>query len=180
MTDVRLKISPPWVTYVNELNALFKYDPDVSVEYDNDNTQVKIYVEDTPKAAALECLLPYVKEFGNVDLTITVVPANEDAYDMTNIDLVPVEKLFEIAFIGNPIYSFQHTVSGIFSNKLTYIVFKNQVVQFFNDNLNDIYGNISTLYQEIASDVFDMEEIDGILFCTDVVKKVGKPLGEWP
>ena len=33
---------------------------------------------------------------------------------------------------------------------ITYVIFKNCVVQFFNDNLNDAHGLISTLYQNIA------------------------------
>ena len=66
----------------------------------------------------------------------------------------------------------------MFAYNTIYVVFKNRVVQFFNDNLNDIYGNISTLYQEIASDVF--KEISGVNYCTDIEERVGAPLGEWP
>jgi len=44
--------------------------------------------------------------------------------------------------------------------------------------LNDIYGNTSTLYQDIAAEVF--EDQPGIFYCTDIEGKVGKPLGEWP
>ena len=62
-------------------------------------------------------------------------------------------------------------------NVLTYVVFTNKVVQFFNDNLNDIYGNVTTLYQEIASDVFDIES--GVFFCTDFKKEVGNER-QWP
>jgi hypothetical protein len=29
MTDIRMKISPPWITYVNEVNCLFEHDPEV-------------------------------------------------------------------------------------------------------------------------------------------------------
>ena len=76
---------------------------------------------------------------------------------------------------------------------ITYVIFKNCVVQFFNDNLNDAHGVISTLYQDIAAELFadylerskrgvhfntDVE--DGVAFKADVQKKLGKPLGEWP
>ena len=59
-----------------------------------------------------------------------------------------------------------------------YVVFENKVVQFFNDDLSDIHGNKSTLYQEIAKDIFG--DCDNIYFCTDTKEEIGKPLGEWP
>lgn len=65
----------------------------------------------------------------------------------------------------------------------TYVVFKNCVVQFFNDNLNDPHGIVSTLYQDIAAEIFaDMPfpQDGGICFCTDTEHKLGAPLGEWP
>jgi hypothetical protein len=62
----------------------------------------------------------------------------------------------------------------------TYVIFKNCVVQFFNDNLNDAFGNVSTLYQDIAPAVFENTPI-GVHYCTDVERgNLGKPLGEWP
>lgn len=36
MTDVKLKLAPPWVTFVNEIKALFGQDPQVRVVYDNE------------------------------------------------------------------------------------------------------------------------------------------------
>ena len=64
---------------------------------------------------------------------------------------------------------------------MVYVVFKNCVVQFFNDNLNDCHGVISTLYQDIAADVLTGEGAQGVYFNTDVERgQIGKPLGEWP
>jgi len=138
---------------------------------------LRIYVEDNLKAAAIAKLLPMKKQFGNVSLYIVVIPANGKLI-MRDVDHTTYKELFDLAFDGNPVYAFSHSVDQIFSNVITYIVFKNRVVQFFNDNLNDIYGNVSTLYQEIASDIF--ENVQGVCFCTDIEEKVGKPLGEWP
>ena len=121
-------------------------------------------------------LLPSLKMFGNVCLGITVIPDNNFAELPLN---VATEDLFNMAFDRNPVFAFTKSITGIFSNTLTYVVFKNRVVQFFNDNLNDIYGNISTLYQEIASDIF-ADKVEGVCFCTDIEEKVGVPLGEWP
>lgn len=196
-TAVRLKISPPWITYVNKLNALFCEDPNIKIVYDNDKVNVRLYVNGEEKAEALYRLLPENKIFGNVILQIYVIPSNEEDFkslDEKNppeVDPFAIEDcllydastltLFNTAFEGNPVYAFGYPVEGILSNTITYIVFKNCVVQFFNDNLNDLYGNISTLYQDIAADVFENDDdIQGVFYCTDVEHKVGKPLGEWP
>ena len=178
MTEVRMKISPPWITYINQLNALLQHDKDIHIEYDNNELEVKVYVDNGAKAAALDRLLPDEVEFGNVTLYVCVIPAN-DVFDDLDANSSP-KQLFDIAFDGNPVYAFSKEITGIFSNKLTYVVFKNRVVQFFNDNLNDIYGNVSTLYQELAHEVFAEEATRGVCYCTDIEEKVGKPLGEWP
>ncbi len=190
MTGVKFKISPPWILYVSELNALFYNDPDITIEYNNDTISVRLFVNNDRKAAALMHLLPFQKRFGNAILNIVVIPSNnsieemdDDSFFTTTEEvksLITMQDYFEAAFENNPVFAFTHVVEGIFSNTLTYVVFKNRVVQFFADNLNDIHGNISTLYQELAKDVFNMENISGVLFCTDIEEKVGKPLGEWP
>ena len=142
MKEPRLKLSPPWITYVNKVIAMFGADPDINIVYDNNEIQLRIYVKDSKKASAIEDLLPGYKSFGNVDMYITVIPANEK----TTLGTISDKEMFDIAFAKNPIYAFSEEVTGVFSNKLTYVVFKNKVVQFFNDNLDDIHGLISTLY----------------------------------
>lgn len=175
MTDVRLKLAPPWVTYVNEIKALFECDKDIRVVYDNDKVEINIYVEKFEKARALEKILPISKQFGKVELKIYVIPANVGNGDLP--EYTTYGKIFDAAFDGNTAYSFSVDIDSVFSNVLTYVVFANKVVQFFNDNLNDVYGNMSTLYQEIASDVFETK--GNVFFCTDVKKDLGSER-QWP
>lgn len=172
----RIGQAPPWITYVSELEQMFKYDPEVHVVYNNEEHEVRLYVDTDHKAAALMELLPNEKTFGNVTLQVTIVPANG-----IPIPFADNANLFQDAFKGNGAFSFTKTVQGIFSNSLTYVVFRNRVVQYFDDNLGDIYGQKSTLYQEIARNLFG--EREGVFYCTDVeemVWKFGIPLGEWP
>lgn len=154
-----IKQAPPWITYVSELEQLFKLDDEVHVVYDNDEHNVKLYVENAEKATALMNLIPEKREFGNVTLTIDVVPAN-------GCERFNVSNEYQAAFNGNGAFSFIKVVKGVFSNSITYVVFKNRVVQYFDDNLGDIYGQRSTLYQEIAKNIFG--ENDGVFFCTDI------------
>lgn len=179
MTDIRMKISPPWITYVNEVNCLFEHDPEVQLIYDNNEKTVELYVEDPTKAFAIDRLLPDEVEYGNIILEVKVIPGNKTPSDEIP-DNPTNDWLFNTAFKNNPVFAYTKTINGLFSNDLTYVVFKNRVVQFFNDNLNDIHGLISTLYQEIAEEVFS-DELNGVCYCTDTEERVfGMPLSEWP
>lgn len=154
----KLKISSPWVTYYNELRELFKGDDGVRIVYDEENSNINIYVAEQAKATALEHFLPTVKEFGNVSLVINVIPPNE-----TKLFKTTATPTIRDVFNGNPHVDDIVEIEGMFS--ATYVVFHKEVVQYFDDNLGDINGNISTLYQNIANDVFG--EHAGIFFCTN-------------
>ena len=179
-TDARLKFAPPWVTFANKVKAMFGDDPDITVVYENAVPKVIVTVNGTNKAAAIAALLPTEKIIGNVTLYVDVT--TPDGSPLGEVS-VPAEKaeLFEAAFKNNPAFSFTRCVDYAFiTNKITYVVFANRVVQFFNDNLNDNFGNISTLYQEIAKDIFDPDITNGVFYSTDIAKEFAMPLGEWP
>lgn len=164
-----VKLSTPWVSFYNELNALFWDDPNVSVEYvagDGEDPEAKLYVLGADKAEAIAKLLPKEKVFGNVRMKVTVVPANEGDESVADT--------FRKAFDGNPALSYVASVKGIMSNDVHYIVFRNKVVQYWNDDLGDINGNETTLYEDIAKDVFKPEI--GAIFCTDIEGNPGKPV----
>ena len=177
MAEVRLKLSPPWVTYVNKIKALFEPDPDIKIVV-KDNLDVRLYVDNERKASAIDRLLPKEKEIGNLRLDISIIPANGKYSE--GLGIITDKELFDIAFDRNPVYAYTKEVSGLYNNKMTYVVFKNKVVQFFNDNLNDIHGLISTLYEDIADELFEDAYLQGVFFNTDIEEKVGMPLGEWP
>ena len=177
MNDVRLKISPPWVTYVNKLQALFDGDPMIAFNIDYENMRVVLAGNNADKNAALLRLLPSEKKFGNVTLSIMVDGP------VSNLAFSTPKSLFDTAFSGNPAYAYSICPAdeGYYFFSLTYVVFKNCVVQFFNDNLNDCHGIISTLYQDIAAEIFEDADLHNVYYNTDVeVGKLGKPLGEWP
>ena len=132
----KLKLSSPWEIFYKEIVAMFKRDKSVRTEFDNENMVIKLFVEGTDKADALDTLLPNEKVFGNVTVKIEVIPANND--NPTDVEL------FTRAFKDNPILEY---------------------VQYYNDSLNDINGICSTLYQDVAKDVFDKRS--GVYFCTE-------------
>ena len=156
----KLELSAPWIIYYRKLEALFGDDPDIRIEYDNDEVEVKMYVNGDKKAEAISQLLPPEKKWGNVALKITVIPDNELA--ISNIGL------FEEAFKGNPAFRYIEVVTGPISNTINFVVFEPKVVQYFTDNAGDIHGLESTLYHNIAREVFE-ENSQGIYFCVDKV-----------
>lgn len=156
----KISLSPPWVEYYHKVDELFKYDQEVRVIYDEDINKLSLYVDNENKASAIAELLPTEREFGNVIMEIAIIPSNtKKNLRRTNISLI------EAAFENNPIVDDIKIISGLFSYDLNYVIFKNCVVQYFNDNLGDYNGLKSTLYEDIARDVFD--DCEGIFYCTD-------------
>ena len=153
----KMKLSPPWITYVHELNALFGQDPDIRVEFNDQTNTVALYVEKQEKADALVMLLPATKDFGNVTLNIKIVPANTTA---------GYASVLHKAFEGNPIMKQVITIPTPYGD-MTYAMFRKEVVQFYNDQMDDPNGNKSTLYQDIAQDVLGDLVGTGTFFCTD-------------
>ena len=165
-----MKLAAPWITFYNEMKAMFEKDPEVKVAFDEEKHELSLYVENSRKADALTQLMPSEKEFGNVKVQIKVVPANEAK---TKLELI------QEAFYGNPALSYVWQAATPFGDEFDYIVFENKVVQFFNDNIRDINGNKSMLYEDIARDVFG--EDTNLCFCTESKdRNLAKPLGEWP
>ena len=157
----------PWVNYYREVEALFRNDPEVRVIYFEDNNKLRLYVDSGKKAEAISRLIPVERKFGNVTLLIEVIPGNKEKLTSE------AENLFKAAFDGNKALSFIQTISGIFTNELTYVVFIPEVVQYYTDDLGDIHGIRSTLYQDIAKEVFADCGIENVYFCTDITAEVG-------
>lgn len=171
----RLKILPPWSIYIKKLMALFDGDPQItcSTDFSGKHPAIILACSNGDKVTALQQILPTEVNYGNVTLKISI--------DGTPTDRAFVSKkeLFETVFNGNPAFAYVVTPSVEWFPPMTYVVFKNCVVQFFSDNLNDCHGITSTLYQDIAEEVLTGNAVDGVYFNTDVERgAVGKPLGE--
>ena len=169
----KLGLSSPWTIYYHELEALFAKDPGVRVIFDEEKKEINLYVEDGKKAAALTELLPAEQKFGRIVLKINVIPANGVTDDWTLEDL----------FAENGAVDFVQTNAHLPGLDIEYVVFHKEVVQFYTDNLMDYNGFKSTLYEDIARDVFG--SMPGVSFCTnseenEVLLELEAPLGEWP
>lgn len=151
-----MKLVSPWVNFYREIEALFMQDPEVNVVYDEAANHLKLFVDDARKADAIRQLLPTEKTFGNVKMTIEVVPANDGA--KATVDVI------QEAFRDNPVLSYIYKAQTPLG-EFDYAVFRKEVVQYYNDDMGDLNGNRSTLYQELAKDVFGTDK--GVYFCTE-------------
>lgn len=179
MAEIRLKMSPPWVVYINKIIALFDGDPQIAcnVDYTGKSPYIVLACNNGDKVTALQRILPEEVPYGGVTLKIGVdgTPSNKT--------FATKKELFETAFAGNP--AFEYAVApaedGYAWFSMVYVVFARDVVQIFSDNIADAHGVISTLYQDIASEVLTGEDVNGVYFCTEVPHEgLGKPLNEWP
>lgn len=142
--EQNVAISSPWMTYYKKLVALFNDDPDLEVSWNEDEKSVIIESTNTFKIMALEKLLDTTVTFGNITITVKCLVKNgsEDS----------AATLFKTAFSGNPHFSkvIETTVAAIDE---TFVLFKPEVIQFFNDDLTDYYGNWNGLAEDITRDV---------------------------
>lgn len=162
-------LSAPWITLFREYKALFGDDPDIKLSYlagDGEDPVIEMLVAGQEKADAIERILPESYDFGGVTVSVVIKPANRSE---------STEDLFRSAFAGNPAFSYAATAKGVFTNPVTYVVFRNKVVQFWNDNIGDINGNESMLYADIAEHLM-FDQLGGVCFCTDTPENLGSPV----
>ena len=179
MSDVRLKILPPWTIAIRKFEALFDGDPQIACNcnFGGSAPSIVFACNSGDKVAALQQILPEEVDFGNVKLKVVVdgVPSNRTFTSKV--------ELFDTAFKGNPAYAYSvcPAEEGYQWIGTTYVVFNNCVVQFAADNLNDCHGVISTLYETIATELLTGPATTGVFYNTNVERAgLGKPLGEWP
>ena len=158
----KLGLSAPWDMLYMEVKEFFAKDDDVYVIYKREEKEILLNVIGTAKADALSELIKPVHVFGETKVKVTVMAPNP------NIDADPSAfDLFNNALEGNEAFAFARTITLMYNNPLTYVVFKPEVVQYYTDDLGEWAGIRSTLYQEIAKEIF--RYIDGVHYCTDKV-----------
>lgn len=165
-----IKLSAPWITFYRKVEAMFKYDPDVNVVFDAENYNLKLFVFGNEKAEAIQKLLPPKKVFGEIEMFINVYPSNGE--EKTNSGKSRKYRayqmgVFDTAFADNPAYCYEMNASSELPFDIHYVVFAKRVVQYYNDDIGNVNGVCSTLYQDIAKDIFVTEP--NVHFCTDIV-----------
>lgn len=152
------KLSPPWWTVYNKIKAMFEADSDITIQpMSGGDTSYTIYLDtpDATKAIALEKILKTEYNFGNIRLKVIVRVTNANSKTV-----IPAESVYDNyldALATTPaVVDIRHVVDML-GTKWVVIDFKKEVVQFWNDDLTDYYGNWNGLYTDIATDIFKYE-----------------------
>lgn len=150
-TTANPKLSAPWYTVHRELIKLFKYDPEIKVSPLNDDTKevggvytVYISSDNKEKLSALEKLIKTEYTFGNIKMYIKLISngQNEDTL-----------QLVKTAFAGNQAVAGIESVADWY-DLYTFMIFEDKVVQFYDDDIEDLFGNWNGLYTDVAKDLF--------------------------
>ena len=158
--EKQIKLSPPWIEFYKKIQLLFKEDKEITVSFNEDKYILSITVKgNEEKAKALRKLFPTEKLFGNIAVRIKIFTTKIK----TEKNVLP-EEILAKAFENNPIVEAIITSGDVLRDDQTYVLFKNEVVQFFNDDIYDYNGLCSTLYQDIAKEVF--KDFADVHYCT--------------
>lgn len=158
--EKQIKLSPPWIEFYKKIQLLFKEDEQVTVSFDENKYILSITVKgNEEKAKALRKLFPTERLFGNIAVRIKIFTTK-----IKTKKNILLEEILAKAFENNPVVEAIITSSDTLRDDQTYILFKNEVVQFFNDDIYDYNGVCSTLYQDIAKDV--LKDFTNVHYCT--------------
>ncbi len=148
MEDI-INLSSPWIRYAQRVEALFWQDEDVSVAYDDTDTSLNVYVNGDDKAEAIAALLPDQKEYGNVTLSVNVIPSNDKP---TEADL------FRRAFAGNA--ALVDVAEGYGpTGDITYALFAPETVQVKEDDVSQFYGLATMTVAQLAESVLESKDV---------------------
>ena len=151
------QLSPPWYTLWNEINTTIGCSPDVNVgtlNTSNNPYTIDIKIKDHDKAVATASIMLLNYQFGNIGVQVNITDSDGDT-----VSPVTPESADELGILVTTALSknswFQEVVVKKFlpssQRSSVYPVFSKGVVQFYNDNLTDLYSN----YNNVAAFVFN-------------------------
>ena len=154
MAGAKAKLASPWVIFANQVESFFAGDPEVSCDYSDDGPALTVRVENATKADAIADLMGAEREFGNVTLKISVVPANADESQAA---------LVRKALQGNPLFVDVEELPWP-GGTATYAEMMPEVLTWEADSLQSPWGLQAATAEAVAREVFCVEP--GTFFCT--------------
>lgn len=146
-TTKKVGLSAPWTHYGNLIINLFKKDDDVKITTDVEEKDgiYNIYIssDNVSKLAAMEKVLGEEKVFGNITVKINY----EDTSSACTLDD------FVAAFKDTEyLICYEHIETEIGSFDCPVVA--KEIIQFFNDDITDGYGNENITVADAISEVF--------------------------
>ena len=156
-----LRLSPPWYTFFNFIKHTIGKDKQVKVlemkEVSEVDFLIQIDVNDKYKALALATILEPYKEFVNVKVNVEVLHLGETVNPSEKKQNVgTLVDFYEKAFETNEYFS-QIEFGDLFGSMVLFPVFKKEVIQFFNDNLADLYNNLNGVAADVFTEILKLQ-----------------------
>lgn len=167
-----LKLAPPWYFLRNEIASTLGQDPNIEVSHlipiTNDQYELQINVLNYyNQAIALRKIIKpeynisnkivKVKIFSKYSLEIPYI-FNQDCYTPEEIGTI-----LDDAFLNNPLYKgYVLTSNEVSINQKKFLgnivmIVAKEVIQFFNDDIRDLYQNFNGIATEVFKDFLIQE-----------------------
>jgi len=156
-----VKLSPSWTTVEKKIRALFNGDEDITIKpmkrLADGNLELSLEGPDACKMIALSSIMKTKYNFGNFNLNLVFKTTNGKEVGPIEVDewYDDLYGVYEDAFCSTPAVIDVKEVQDITPADIVVIEFKKEVVQFFNDDLTDYYGNWNGLYTDIAKELLN-------------------------
>ena len=142
----KVGLSAPWTRYAKLIYNLFEKDPSIEVTRDNEESSgiFNIYIKspEATKLAAIKKILGESIEMGNITIQINYEDTSENA---TLEDYREAFKdtgyLVACESLETPIGNYDCPI------------FAKEIIQFFNDDTSDIYGNCNIIVADAVKEV---------------------------
>lgn len=152
------QLSPPWYTLWNEINSSVGATPRVTVsELDTTKTPyvTTITAGDDTQAKMLASVLTQLHLLGNIGVQVVVKNAQGQVVPpATPANADELVQMLTTALKGNPLFV-QAMAQELFPRGPlnVFAVFTKSVIQFYNDNLADLYRNFNGVTASVFADV---------------------------
>ncbi|MDR0397102.1 MAG: hypothetical protein LBH66_07355 [Oscillospiraceae bacterium] len=148
------KLSFGWYQIVDQLNAFFNGDPNVKViQPTGDDYAVTIQAVNPCIAGALATVLKLTYDFGNITGTVHIVSGGLEYGPQPTANLTELLQWSQVAFYGCPRVKkcqIQEPPPG-FEGENVVIIVEKTVIQYYNDDLSDIFGNANKTTQDVLT-----------------------------
>ena len=174
---MKTDLSPPWYTLWNEIKSTIGNDSEITV--DDLNTAslpyiIPVQVKNDQKAVAIATIVSLHHQLGNISIDIQVKDANgnevKPIYPTTAKDLASV---VELALSTNPWFK-KVTIKPFSpfpgSKDAVYIILSKAVIQFYNDDLSDLYYNYNNVVAYVFREVLN-SAVSGISIHTSTAEE---------
>ncbi len=151
-------MATPWITYRDEVAALFGHERDVHVDQLVPTAGGFILELATPypaRGVGLATALKPEVNFGGVTVSTIVVNQRGQIYSALKVrDISTAWFVEDSAFLGNPLYRY---VQEHQETSTVYPVFTKSIIQFRDGSATDLFMNFNEVTANVASDVLNGE-----------------------